>query len=186
MDKSRLRFKAKVVNNNPMTNQKDGWVYGFYFQDLYEGKIKHFIRSDENIWEVIPESVSHGTNLFVPDANGKNVQVFEGDIVAIHDSQNNYWYEYVIGWDNKGFQLGICPVLYYFCDRPGAKDGFVGRELRASLCRKYVCRLLLHAYDLAQRYKVSYTHENDPFIIAHEQAKLITIPERWEPVIKLN
>ena len=188
----RSKFKAKVVHNDPMTNPADGWVTGFYYEDLcldedHNPVMKSFIRSGEMIWEVIPESVSNGTSLLIPDVNGKNIQIFEGDIIAIYE-EGKYcgWSEYVIGWDNKGFQLGICPVLYYFCDRPGAKDGFVGRELRSALCRWYVCRLPLHAYDLTQRFKISDTYENDPFNIAHETSKKIIIPEKWEPVIIMD
>ena len=30
MDLTKIRFKAKVVNNDLMTNLENGWVEGFY------------------------------------------------------------------------------------------------------------------------------------------------------------
>lgn len=179
------KCKARVVRHNPLTNPENGWVEGFYFQDLCGGEIKHFIRSGEMVWEVIPDSVSRNINLFLPDVNGKNIPIFEGDIIAVREEgENSGWLEYVIGWDSYGLQLGICPVSYYFSDRPDAKDAFVRRALRMALSRQYVCRLPLHAYDLSQRYKTNKTGEYQPMIISHEMAEKIVMPEEWEPVIK--
>ena len=55
-----------VVTNDPMTNPADGWVTGFFYEDLcldeqQKPVMKSFIRSGEMIWEVIPESVHAST-----------------------------------------------------------------------------------------------------------------------------
>lgn len=49
-----LRFKAKVINNDPMTNPENSWVEGFYYQDLDNGVLKHYIFNCPMTWEVDP------------------------------------------------------------------------------------------------------------------------------------
>ena len=66
--------RAKVKHHDPMTNPKDGWVTGFYYQDLCGGEIRHFIRNGEMDWEVIPETVGRFIGY---DTMGK--EVYEGD-----------------------------------------------------------------------------------------------------------
>lgn len=56
-----LGYKGKVVNNDPMTNPEDGWVEGWYFEDLEKGKVRSYIFSCPCRWEVFPESVAQYT-----------------------------------------------------------------------------------------------------------------------------
>ncbi len=182
MSNSRKCFKGKVLNPDPMVTPSDGWVNGFYYQDLCRGKIKHFIHNSEMTWEVIPESISNKTTLIIPDREGKMGSVYEGDILAVYSTKWG-WNEYIVGWDEKGFQLGMCPLLIYLDDRPGAKDGFVGRELRVSLTRDFIRRIPYHIYDVIQEKK------KDEYCQAwfdiREMIKEIEIPQNWEPIIKL-
>jgi hypothetical protein len=57
MDVTKIRFKAKVVNNDPMTNPDNGIVEGFYYQDLDNGIIKHYIHNCPMTWEVDPATL---------------------------------------------------------------------------------------------------------------------------------
>jgi hypothetical protein len=52
-----IRFKAKVIKNNPMTNPEYGWVEGFYFQDLDNGIMKHYIHECPMTWEIDPATL---------------------------------------------------------------------------------------------------------------------------------
>lgn len=72
----RFHWRARVVHNDPMTNPADGWVVGFYYQDLCDGEIRHFIRNGEMIWEVLPDTVGKFIGYDCVDD-----EVFEGDIL---------------------------------------------------------------------------------------------------------
>lgn len=57
MDITKLRIKAKVVNNDPDTNPNNGVVEGFYYQDLDNGVVKHYIFNCPMTWEVNPSTL---------------------------------------------------------------------------------------------------------------------------------
>ena len=57
MNTTKIRYRGKVVKNDPMTNPDSGYVEGFYFQDLDDGEIKHYIFNCPMTWEVKPETV---------------------------------------------------------------------------------------------------------------------------------
>ena len=75
----RYWLRAKVVHHDPMTNPENGWVQGFYYQDLCEGKIKHFIRSGEMIWEIDPKTLGMFTGFY--DCSTEPQPIFEGDVL---------------------------------------------------------------------------------------------------------
>lgn len=52
-----IRFRAKVLNYDPETNPENGWVEGFYYQDLDNGQIKHYIFNCPNCWEIDPATL---------------------------------------------------------------------------------------------------------------------------------
>ena len=52
-----IRYRGKVVNHDPMTNPENGYVEGFYFQDLDNGVVKHYIFNCPMTWEVDPSTV---------------------------------------------------------------------------------------------------------------------------------
>ena len=58
MSATTIRYRGKVVNHDPMTNPDDGYVEGFYYQDLDDGIIKHYIFNCPMTWEVDPSTVS--------------------------------------------------------------------------------------------------------------------------------
>lgn len=57
MSATTIRYRAKVVNHDPMTNPENGYVKGFYFQDLDNGVVKHYIFNCPMTWEVDPSTV---------------------------------------------------------------------------------------------------------------------------------
>ena len=57
MGATTIRFRGKVVNYDPMTNPENGYVEGFYYQDLDNGVLKHYIFNCPMKWEVDPITV---------------------------------------------------------------------------------------------------------------------------------
>lgn len=116
--------RGKVLRHDPMTNPADGWVTGFYYQDLCGGEIRHFIRNGEMIWEIIPESVGKFMGY-----NGDGDEIFEGDILS---------YEHllvVIGYEEE---TGMFLKHLYVTDgidtdtviMDGGESGFLRGELK--------------------------------------------------------
>ena len=52
-----IRYRGKVVNHDPMTNPENGFVEGFYYQNLDNGVVKHYIFNYPMTWEVDPSTV---------------------------------------------------------------------------------------------------------------------------------
>lgn len=89
-----IKFRGKRLDNDIQTGPADGWVTGFYYQDLCEGQVRHFIASCPCVWEVDPATVGQYTGL--KDRNGK--EIYEGDIVTEIDiviAQNRRRYQVV-------------------------------------------------------------------------------------------
>ena len=57
MSATTIRYKGKVINHDPMTNPENGYVEGFYYQDLDNGVVKHYIHNCPMTWEVDPSTV---------------------------------------------------------------------------------------------------------------------------------
>lgn len=57
MSATTIRYRGKVVNHDPMTNPENGYVEGFYYQDLDNGVVKHYIFNCPMTWEVDPSTV---------------------------------------------------------------------------------------------------------------------------------
>jgi hypothetical protein len=57
MSATTIRYRGRVINHDPMTNPKNGYVEGFYYQDLDNGVVKHYIFNCPMTWEVDPSSV---------------------------------------------------------------------------------------------------------------------------------
>lgn len=57
MSATTIRYRGKVVNHDPMTNPENGYVEGFYYQDLDNGVVKHYIFNCPMTWEVDPTTV---------------------------------------------------------------------------------------------------------------------------------
>lgn len=72
-----VKFRGKVVNHDPMTNPENGWVEGYYLQDLDNGVVKHYIFNCPCCWEVVPDTI--GQFIRLHDKNGK--EIYFGDIV---------------------------------------------------------------------------------------------------------
>ena len=57
MSATTIRYRGRVINHDPMTNPENGYVEGFYYQDLDNGVVKHYIFNCPMTWEVDPVTV---------------------------------------------------------------------------------------------------------------------------------
>ena len=57
MSATTIRYRGKVVNHDPITNPENEYVEGFYYQDLDNGVVKHYIFNCTTTWEVDPSTV---------------------------------------------------------------------------------------------------------------------------------
>lgn len=109
-----IKFRGKVKHHDPMTNPENGWVEGFYYQDLKGGEIKHFIKCAEMDWEIIPETLGQYTGLL--DRNGK--EIYEDDILKgtsyLYGYQlangKQFNYEGFVEWQSQ-CDVGLCWIL---------------------------------------------------------------------------
>ena len=113
------RFRGKVVHHDPMTNPENGYVEGFYYEDLCQDKegkpvIKGFIRSGEMIWEVIIETVDIQTPC--KDSDGRHI--FSGDIVNVmfNDGSNA---NCLVGFDTASLGWGLMEAHHYRLQKEG-------------------------------------------------------------------
>ena len=73
---AKFRGNCKIIDKQICP--EDGWVSGFFYQDLVNGEIKSYIVNCPCIWEVLEETVSQFTGLL--DKNDK--EIYNGDIIA--------------------------------------------------------------------------------------------------------
>ena len=57
MSATTIRYRGRVINHDPQTNPENGYVEGFYYQDLDNGVVKHYIHNCPMTWEVDPSSI---------------------------------------------------------------------------------------------------------------------------------
>ena len=50
-----VRYRGKVVNTDPQTNPENGYVEGFYYQNLDNGVLKHYIFNFPD-WTDVPQT----------------------------------------------------------------------------------------------------------------------------------
>lgn len=58
MSATTIRYRGRVINHDLLTNPENGYVEGFYYQDLDNGVVKHYIFNCPMTWEVDPATVS--------------------------------------------------------------------------------------------------------------------------------
>lgn len=94
--KQDIRFRAKAKHYDPMVMPEDGYVEGFYYEDLCDGEIRSFIRNSELIWEVDKNTLE----IVGPH---HNLAMNEEDYVSS---------QVALLLKEKGYILTPCPTLY--------------------------------------------------------------------------
>lgn len=122
----RYWFRAKVIHHDPMTNPENGWVEGFYYQDLCLDEdrnpvMKSFIRSGEMTWEIDPKTLGMFTGFY--DCSTEPQPIFEGDILHTLFNDNSSSYD-LVGWNPKRGCFGIMDEVDYNARMEGEKDNF--------------------------------------------------------------
>lgn len=97
--KREIKFRGKVKHHDPMTNPENGWVEGYYFQDLTQGEMRSYIFQPLCCREVIPQTVGQFTGLL--DKNGK--EIYEGDIIRIPETEFNIEIIGVVEFDGGSY-----------------------------------------------------------------------------------
>lgn len=115
--KRQIKFRGKVVHDDPMVNPPSGWVDGFYYQDLDKGKIAHFIFNCPMTWQVREETIGQFTGLV--DKNGK--EIYEGDIVQLDYITTSGRHRIGLSFEVKWCTQGGCWVGW---------DGFVENAIQ--------------------------------------------------------
>ena len=83
MKATKIRFKAKVLNPDLASNPENGWVEGFYYQDLDNGVVKHYIHNCPMTWEVDPSTIKWVGSLRLDEY--KDPKTTRSDIKDLHE-----------------------------------------------------------------------------------------------------
>ena len=78
----KIRFKAKVLNPNPVSNPENGLVEGFYYLDLDNGVVKHYIHNCPMTWEIDPSTIKWIGSLNLDEY--KDPKTTRSDIKDLH------------------------------------------------------------------------------------------------------
>ena len=97
--KREIKFRGKVKHHDPMTNPENGWVEGYYLQDLTQGEMRSYIFNCPIYWEVLPETVGQFTGLL--DKN--KIEIYEGDIMRIPETEFNIEIIGVVEFDRDSY-----------------------------------------------------------------------------------
>lgn len=81
-----MEFRGLVINNTTYPEMNGQWYYGFYLQDLSDGKQKHYIFNCPTRMEIDVETLGMKTD--VVDVYGKPVYV--GDTILFRNPIRNY------------------------------------------------------------------------------------------------
>lgn len=92
-----ISFKAKIINNTAYPEMSGEWYYGYYFQDLNESAIKHYLFNCPTNFEIDPETLCQFTGFYDKKGN----KVYENDIVTFNKKPTPI--KYFPKWGMFGF-----------------------------------------------------------------------------------
>lgn len=110
----KIYFRGRVINPTAYPEMEGEWFFGYYYQDLNNGVMKHYLFNCPMTFEIDPETLCQFTGF--TDKNGNDV--YEKDVLKSRR------FTFVVEWVGLGFKL-----VNSTTNRPWSSSNFNSLEI---------------------------------------------------------